>query len=295
MRYDPATNTYTTLAPSPDPHFLGQGVYDPSNNKIYIPDGFGASGQSQVMRIYDIASNTWTTGATPPAALSDLATMYYNGKVYMAAGYNGAATNALYAYDIAGNSWSTLASMPTALYLPGFGAINGKLYVASGNNGSSEVTDLQVYDIASNTWSMGAPIPTGVTGPASAVVNGTLWIIGGAAPFPTTTTMTQIYDPASNSWSTGPSMVTPRLWFYADVAGGKVVAPGGDSSPGIPINDNETASTGGGGGCGTPQPTATQGQATATAHMPGGRNARSLDRGCSLPHHHRALRLRPGR
>jgi len=79
--------------------------------------------------------------------------------------------------------------------LPGFGIINGKLYVASGNSGGGEVPNLQVYDIATNTWSAGAPVPTPVTGPGSAVYQGKLYLFGGAAPFPTTTTITQIYDP----------------------------------------------------------------------------------------------------
>jgi N-acetylneuraminic acid mutarotase len=263
MKYNPSTNTYTPLAPSPDQHFLGQGVYNPSNNKIYIPGGFGAAGQTNTMRIYDIASNTWTTGAPMPAAESDMATMIYNGIVYVAAGYNGGASSALYAYNIASNSWSTLASLPQAFYLPGFGAYNGKLYVASGNNGSTEILTLYIYDIASNTWTTGANIPTGTTGPASVIVNGKLWVIGGAAPFPTTTTMTQIYDIASNTWSVGPSMNVARLWFYAALAGNKVVAPGGDTQPGVPINDNETANAGGA-SCAT----ATPGGATATPTQP---------------------------
>jgi hypothetical protein len=229
-----------TPTPTASPMPTATPTCAPGGGKIYNIAGFGASGQTNTTRIYDIGTNTWTTGAPCPAALSDLATAYWDGKIYVAGGFNGGAANTLYIYDIASNTWTTGPSMPTAVYLPGFGAINGKVYVASGNNGSTEQTVLQVYDIASSTWSTGAPIPTGVTGPASAVFQGKLYISGGAAPFPTTTTMTQIYDPGTNSWTTGPSMVTPRLWFY----GGNndntaIVAPGGDTTPGTPINDNE--------------------------------------------------------
>ena len=213
-----------------------------NGSKIYNIAGFGASGQTNTTRIYDIGSNSWTTGAPCPASLSDLATAYANGKIYVAAGYNGSgATNTLYIYDIASNTWSNGPNMPTAVYLPGFGIINGKLYVASGNNGSTEQSALQVYDIASNTWSTdsSAPVPTPVTGPGSAVYQGKLYLFGGAV-FPTTMTITQIFDPGTNSWTTGPNMNVARLWFYGGaIDNSSIVAPGGDNSPGIPINDNE--------------------------------------------------------
>jgi hypothetical protein len=211
--------------------------------KIYNIAGFGLGIQTTTTRIYDIASNTWTTGAPipEPNGLSDHATGYWNGTIYIAGGFNGTgATDVARAYDIASDTWTTLTPMPAALYLPGFGVINGKFYVASGNNGGGEVNTLYIYDIASGTWSTGAVVPTPVTGPGSAVYQGKLYLFGGAAPFPNTITTTQIYDPVGNSWTTGPSMNVARLWFYGGaVDDTSVVAPGGDNSPGIPINDNE--------------------------------------------------------
>ena len=68
-------------------------------------------------RIYDIATNTWTTGAPipEPTGLTDHMTAYSNGKIYVAGGYNGSAVlNTLRIYDIATNSWTTGAPMPDA-------------------------------------------------------------------------------------------------------------------------------------------------------------------------------------
>jgi N-acetylneuraminic acid mutarotase len=265
LRYDPVANNYTPLANSPDEHFLSQAVI--FNGKIYNIAGFNLGGQSTTTRIYDIATNAWTTGAPipEPNGLSDQATALDNGIIYVAGGFDGiGATNVLRAYDIATDTWSTLAPMPTGVYLPGFGIINGKLYIASGNNGVSEVPDLQIYDIATNTWSTGAPVPTPATAPGSAVFDdGTgpkLYVFGGAAPFPNLTTATQIYDPVSNSWSAGPDMNVARLWFYGGALDDtSILAPGGDNPVGIPINANELLT---GGPCGTPTPTPT---ATATA------------------------------
>jgi N-acetylneuraminic acid mutarotase len=258
FKYDPVANTFTPLASAPDQFFLSQAVI--FNNKIYSIAGFNLGGQSTTTRIYDIAGNSWTTGTAIPEAsgLSDAATGLdsTNGNVLVACGFNGSgASNTLHIYNIAGNSWTLGATAPTAVYLPGAGTINGKFYVASGNNGSTEVPDLQIYDIASGTWSEGPAVPTPVTAPGSAVIGGKLYLFGGAAPFPTTTTITQIYDPGTNSWSSGPNMVAPKLWFYGGALDDtSVFAPGGDNPPGIPITDAQLLA---GGGCGSPTPTAT--------------------------------------
>jgi hypothetical protein len=213
----------------------------PSGGTIYNIAGFALGIQTTTTRIYDIATNTWTTGAPipEPNGLSDQATGLSNGKIYIAGGFNGSgAISTLHIYDIASDSWSTGASMPQALFLPGFGVINGKLYIASGNDGINELTTLYIYDIASDTWSNGAPVPQAVTGPGSAVFQGKLYLFGGG--FPTPLTITQIYDPGTNTWTTGPSLNFARLWFYGGaIDDSSIVAPGGDNPPGIPLNVNE--------------------------------------------------------
>src|SRR5437764_13965127 len=53
-------------------------------------------------------------------------------------------------------------------------------------------------------------------------------------------------------------MVVARLWFYGGALDpSSILAPGGDNSPGIPINDDEILAGGGCGGTPTPTPTAT--------------------------------------
>jgi len=241
QRYNPATNTWTNLAPSPDQHSLSQAVF--YNNKIYNIGGFGTNGGglTNTVRIYDISTNSWSIGAPMPVALSDMATLLWNGKIYVAAGFNGLApVNTLYAYNISTNTWSTLASMPQALFLPGFGAIGGKLYIASGNNGSSELNTLYIYNIATNSWSSGTAVPTPVTAPGSTVFCGKLYLYGGG--YPTPHNITQIYDPVSNSWSSGRNLNVARLWFYGSAVGNiGIVAPGGNTTAAASsaVNTNE--------------------------------------------------------
>jgi Kelch motif protein len=57
------------FAPMPDAVSSVSAVYYPPTNKIYIFGGSG--GISNATRIYDIASDTWTAGASMPGGRSE--------------------------------------------------------------------------------------------------------------------------------------------------------------------------------------------------------------------------------
>jgi N-acetylneuraminic acid mutarotase len=225
-------HVYSATSPTPS--------CTPGGGKIYNIGGF--PGPNNITRIYDIPTNTWTTGAPLPAAslLSDHATAYSDGKIYVAAGTDGSKlVNTLYIYDIASDNWTSGGPLPQALFLPGFGIIKGKLYIACGHSLSAELNTLYIYDIATNSWTTGPNAPTAVAGPGSAVYQGKLYLFGGGLP-PNTHTITQIYDPVANSWSSGPNMNVARSLFYgAAIDNTSIVAAGGDLSSDFPSNDNE--------------------------------------------------------
>jgi len=59
-RYDSTTNTWSNVAPLPVA--LGQGTIGAWNGKIYVAGGFiGGTSVTNALRIYDIATNTWTS------------------------------------------------------------------------------------------------------------------------------------------------------------------------------------------------------------------------------------------
>ena len=65
-KFDPVANTWTPLAPVPDPNnALASGVYAPNVNKLFVFGGNDPTTGTVVntTRIYDIATNTWSTGA----------------------------------------------------------------------------------------------------------------------------------------------------------------------------------------------------------------------------------------
>ena len=177
---------------------MASAVYSPINNKIYVFGGGDAvSGvTSNVTRIYDIGTNTWTTGAVMPAVRGFMASGYHNGKIYLVAGYStGNVTpteSQVWEYDPVANTWDTSRlAIPHPIGGAGFGIINGHIYVAGGRDGVDVAYNgLWDYDIAANTWTQRANLLAGDNVPGSAVINGQLWIFGGGNPFlevPTTT------------------------------------------------------------------------------------------------------------
>ena len=65
-------------------------MYAPVNNKLYVFGGeiTGAGKVFSTTLIYDIASNTWATGAPMPDVRAFMGAGYYNGKIYLVGGYS---------------------------------------------------------------------------------------------------------------------------------------------------------------------------------------------------------------
>jgi N-acetylneuraminic acid mutarotase len=211
-KYNYATNTWAPIAYIGDASFNYHAEYG-NNGNIYL---MGGASNEYLNRIYDIATDSWSHGATPPGPLTSYGSAYWKGKVYTigGAGSGAGVSNAVYAYDISTDTWSTLAPLPQAEAGVAAGAINGKIYVANGTTGQNVYTNnLYIYDIATNTWSNGPPSPQASAYPADAVIGGKLYMIGGGSP---ARYDTYLYDPATQSWSQGPSMNDAR--FYSEAA-----------------------------------------------------------------------------
>ena len=137
-RFDPVANTWMPLAPVPD---LNNGeasaVYAPNVNKLFVFGGEEVTFAQVVntTRIYDIATNTWSTGAPMPDVRAFMASGYFNGKIYLVGGYNSGSVDPsfgqVWEYDPVTNTFDTSRTdMPATLGGPGFGIVNGHMYVA---------------------------------------------------------------------------------------------------------------------------------------------------------------------
>jgi N-acetylneuraminic acid mutarotase len=195
-RYNPGSNTWTPMADMPQSAIMATAVYYPTTNKIYVFGGEDAASGTNynITRIYDIASNTWTTGANMPDVHSFAAGGYIGatGKIYIISGYNtGQVTSAqpnTWAYDPVANTWQDLTGtipFPHPAGGFGFGVINNKLYIAGGRDASNTVIDLTwEFDPVAGTYTAKAN-ETGFQNnvPGSGAAQGLLWVFGGGNPF----------------------------------------------------------------------------------------------------------------
>ena len=283
-KFNPATNTWTPLAPVPDLiNAEASAVYAPNVNKLFVFGGDDPTTGTVVntTRIYDIATNTWSTGTPMPDIRAFMGSGYFNGKIYLVGGYSTGNVDPsfgqVWEYDPVANTFNTSRmSMPATLGGPGFGIINGHIYIAGGRDlNNTNLNTVYDYDIGANTWTTRATMPSGVNVPGSAVIAGKLWVFGGGNPFtgpgtaptsgskgfrawlrrvftPDTTNALQVYDPAANSWTSGPTLNQQRAFPAGAAVGNTAVAVGGytGSTTTTSVEINVA-----GGGCASPTPT----------------------------------------
>ena len=127
-KFDPVANTWTPLAPVPDlNNLMASGVYAPNVNKLFVFGGLRVSPATVVdtTRIYDIATNTWSTGAPMPDVRAFMASGYYNGKIYLVGGYSSGSIAPAFLqtweYDPVANTFATKTSIPASAGFGGAG------------------------------------------------------------------------------------------------------------------------------------------------------------------------------
>src|SRR6478609_3044426 len=179
-KFNPATNTWTPLAPVPDlNNGEASGVYAPNVNKLFVFGGEEITLATVVntTRIYDIATNTWSTGAPMPDVRAFMASGYFNGKIYLVGGYSTGNVSPAFlqtwGHDPGPNTFATKTPIPAAVGLAGAGSgvINGHLSVAGGRDANITVINtLWDYDIAADTWTARANMPSSDNVPGSAVI-----------------------------------------------------------------------------------------------------------------------------
>jgi hypothetical protein len=133
------------------------------NGKFYVMGGDDFNNFLNTNFIYDIATNTWTTGATLPDNRTNTYATAYNGLIYV---YGGvlppfSAIDTLLRYDPVANSWTNLGSAGTG-GLGNYGAISpfgfssGQLVITDGADSmGNSTTATHIFTISSGTFSAG--------------------------------------------------------------------------------------------------------------------------------------------
>jgi N-acetylneuraminic acid mutarotase len=155
--YDPRADTWTVLPELPTQrNHIAAGAID---GKMYVAGGrFGPGFNSEltdILEIYDPATNAWTTGPPMPSGVrSGMASIVVNNCLYAIGGeWDRAVPSGVFpqneAYDAARGSWRVLEPMVTPVHgLTGAALANGRILIPGGSltNGVSEVsTKLQTF------------------------------------------------------------------------------------------------------------------------------------------------------
>jgi serine protease len=186
------------------------------NGKLYAIGGWPSFTPNQ---IYDVTSDTWSSGKPNPTGVSDTDAAVINGKIYIPGGRNltGAVTNRLDIYDPSTDQWSSGAPMPKALMFAAVQAVNGKLYVLGGQDATTGSSAVYAYDPSQNSWSTSPASGYFWGGSGSGVIDGKIYLYGGFYAIKNPA----IFDPATNSYSQLPVLNLARNELAGAVVGGK--------------------------------------------------------------------------
>ena len=202
-QYDPATDSWKTLAPMPTKR--GAAVAAAVGGKIYVIGGASmhpGSAETVVhparphravdtVEEYDPATNTWRARSPMPTARNHAGIGVVGGKIYVVGGRLGAAfisvasnTNVVEEYDPATDQWGTVrARMPTARSAVAYGVYGGRVYVAGGEYQDSRMMaafrELEAFDPATNQWAILPTMPTPRHGLAGAVIGNRFHLVSG--------------------------------------------------------------------------------------------------------------------
>jgi N-acetylneuraminic acid mutarotase len=231
MKYDPETNTWTTIASVPISP--GGGSVVACQNKIYLMAGWNEF----PTQVYDPVTNTWENRTSIPtkSARISLQANVVDGKIYMIGGRMLAGLYQIFTstsndvYDPETDSWSQMAPIPVPVMGYASAVLDDKIYIISGTHEGQPnyppPTDLiQIFDPAKNQWTNGTSIPNGVLYAGAVATTGLsapnrIYVIGGTTTvydrwaYYNVIALNQVYDPETDTWTTGTPMLTPRCDF----------------------------------------------------------------------------------
>jgi N-acetylneuraminic acid mutarotase len=217
-------------------------------NLIITAYGF-SGGDTNLTRIYTIATNSWSLGSAAPGPASAEGTAVAHGGSVYALGGRGGAGNDNNRYTPATDTWTTLAPMPTAR--DGLGAavvgdaifaIGGRAQTAGPCSDATPLATVERYDINTDTWTTVAPLPTPRSDVGVIAHGGKIYVIGGCTGLGSGTVSNEvdIYHPTTNTWTLGAPLPTARAAFYGiGIKGDRIYVIGGEDASAAPSPANE--------------------------------------------------------
>ncbi len=180
-RYNPITNSYTSISPSPTARWTSAAAY--LNGNIYKIGGSNAtSGGSatDAVEVYHIDTDTWSTASPYPLGIT-FASAFARGQfVYVAGGTN---SSKAYRYDPVSNVWddAAFADLPQARQGAASANFHSTFILAGGYLGNSQTAEASAlkWRPDSNTWETLPNMLLRRARISGGIVNGCFFAVGG--------------------------------------------------------------------------------------------------------------------
>ena len=185
-RYNPTNDTWTRLSPMPTARATEHmAVYH--NGRIYVAGGRSSgapteSGDLATLEIYDVLSNTWTSGSPIPQPIADAYAIVLNDKMYLFGGFttSGTTNTTTYVYDFLSDTWVTAAASPVGVVDPAVGMCGPLVYMIGGSNAFLSLQSSNyVYNPTTDTWNTSLAIPTPTAEVQAISSNSELYVVSG--------------------------------------------------------------------------------------------------------------------
>lgn len=147
-------------------------------------------------------SKQWQTIAQMPVPRSRMATVAYEGQLYVIGGTTeDGPTNLVQVFDPISSTWQDLASLENAMTNIQAVVLNDKIYVPGGCSEDETSTSMAVYDPETNSWTKAKALPQPLCAYAASVHNEKLFLIGGWNGQEFVNTV-YAYNPHEDNWDT---------------------------------------------------------------------------------------------
>lgn len=229
--YDPATNTWKTIAEAPT--LRGHMTAAAHDGLIYVFGGSPRAGTFSnalsVVEVFDPKLGLWASLGPMPMPLKLATAETIGDRIYLVGGFNGPDFGDLWEYDPTSDTWTEKASMPSPRAAHGSAVVDGRILVFGGfsTGGGMSARTFQ-YDPDTDVWTQTADLPVTGFGTVGVASGGQLLAIGGV-PSEAGTAWNDVYryDPAGDAWTAGPSLNEPRNTGTIEEVGGEILYFGG--------------------------------------------------------------------
>ena len=231
-RYDPVTDTWTSIGQMPVPTTHLNPVVD--DHTIWFAGGFVGNHPGPVTANvwkYDVINNIWSAGTALPEARAGGAlarngrTLHYFGG-FLADRDTTATDHWTLNLDDPLASWQTAAPLPEPLGHQSAITLDGLIYSIGGqlrhDRDPVDSSAVYVYDSVNNSWSIRAslPAPRSHAEPGTFLFNGRIVVVGGRNNTAIGTSELQsvvMYDPPTDTWLALPNLPFTRIAPIAQI------------------------------------------------------------------------------